>query len=548
MPYCPWPMGADERIEEFDTWSRGRGLVARDVDRKRIVKELFDIAGPGPISKDHIDALVKRYREGLVGAHKVLLARRVGEEVLSWQDESGGPSAVPPAGGVGEEADFSEALRDLVSDRPKSRPPTAAEKHSSRPPDPLSWKPPPERGSARPVERTSARPPPKADAVELGFDEFPEPPPIPGRLGLDTSKDELASSFDGEEEEWRAPRRGLSDRPERSEGSDRPAAREPSVRPKESARPKPSARPLDLAGDAFALDDEPKRFQAGRSKPPSTRPPPGASSLPDVEADARGVDPERRRRNEDLTDSIAPPPVAPAAYPIGEITTERKFSLDDYVSTKLLIGAGGALLIIAVMTALIVRPTFLGFGDHHAAVQGTYVSKELGASIDFRDQWFHAEDLDDTETKNGWARHVALFYRGGSDYHSASAQLLFVIFDSEKAIATAEDALQLGGNETLNMAQRRKCEPFDFEGKKGTQCFAMTGQMGRTFGVVETYYADSGKVVFSRALIEMPSLGMAPGGDPEQMAQQQASFERELINAYVEIEKVVFSLKILAKR
>jgi hypothetical protein len=490
---------------------------------------------------------VKRYREGLVGAHKVLLARRVGEEVLSWQDEGGGPGDPPYAGGPGEEADFSAALRDLVSEeRPKSRPPVAA-KPSSRPPDPLSWNPPPERGSARPVERSSARPPPKAEADALGFDEFPEPPPIPGRLGLNASKDDFDGVSD-REEEWRPlrsgppDRPGRSDRPDRSEESDRPAAREASV------RPMASARPLAALGDEFALDDEPKKFQAGRSKPPSNRPPPAkGASLPDVETDDRGIDPERRRRNEDLTDSIAPPPAAPAAYPIGEITTERK-SLDDYVSTKLLIGAGGALFIIAVMTVLIVRPAFLGFGDHHATVQGTYVSKELGASIDFRDQWFHAEDLDDTETKNGWARHVALFYRGGSDFHSSSAQLIFVIFDSDKAIATDDDARQLGGNETLNMAQRRKCEPFEFEGKKGTQCFAMTGQIGRTFGVVETYYADSGKVVFSRALLEMPGMGMAPGGDPEQMSQQQSNFERELIAAYVEIEKVVFSLKVVPKR
>jgi hypothetical protein len=76
----------------------------------------------------------------------------------------------------------------------------------------------------------------------------------------------------------------------------------------------------------------------------------------------------------------------------------------------------------------------------------------------------------------------------------------------------------------------------------------MTGQFGRAFGVVETWYADSGKAVFSRALIEMPSMAAMAGGDPQQMADNQASFERELIAAFVETERVVFSLKFLPKK
>jgi hypothetical protein len=544
-------MGANDRIADFETWSRGRGFVARDVDRKRIVRDLFEIAGPGPISREHVELLVKRFREGLLGAHKVLLARRVGEEVLSWQEESSG----------GDEAVAERSLE--IDDRREE----GSEARAAARPRPVSSAPP---------ERSSARPPPKPDAFELGCDEVPEPPPIPGfpRSVGASSSDRPARKSDrpdpgsdpprreparalASERPWSEPPGGISDRPRSI--SDRPDAfsdrpRALSDRPEldrggESARPRAlrgeSKAPPPL-GDDFALDDEPKKYQPGRSKAPSMRPP-GSAPLPEVEADDRGIDPERRRRSDDISDSMAPPPASKTVplYPIGDVVEERGFSLSNYVSPKFLVGVGGVILVLLLMLTLVFRPDFL-FGDHQARVSGVFTSKQLGATIDFKDQWLHAEDLDGDEKRGGWVRNVAQFYRGGEDFHQAPARLTFVVFESNTAIATDEDARTLGASETLNMAQRRKCEPFEYEGKRGTQCFAVSGQIGRAFGVVETYYADAGKVVFSRAMIEMPG-AVGFSADFNEQAQQQQSFERQLAAAFREVEDVVFSLKIVPR-
>lgn len=553
-------MGADERIEQFEKWSRGRGLVARDVDRRRIAGELFEIAGRSSVSQEHIEQLIKRYRDGLVGANKVLLARRVAEEILSWQEEGGGTSGAavsspPPKASEPPPEPRVERREKEKRDKPR----IASLDDFSLPTDLDSLRAPPPPGAKKissiPPDRTSARPPPKPDPSELdGFEaDFSSPAKSLLSASVPAPKRRVRSDEDGEDlgGSWLEPDEGAgrSSRPARAI-SEAPIGHA-SARPRASVRAAPEAgeskRPVPLLESEFSLDDAPKRYQTGRSKPPSVPPP--AGSLPDVISDERGVSPERRRRSDDISDSVAPPPaVGPVrGYPLGEVVSDdRRFRVTDYVSAKVLIGAGGALFIALLLTTVILRPAFL-FGDSHKLVTGRVQIQNLGASIEFRDPWYHSEDLDDDETQGKWVRHVSQFYRGGSDFQTAGTKLTFVVFDSKKAMVNDEEVRQLGTNETLNAAQRRRCEPFEYEGKKGTQCTALAGQFGRTYGVVETWYPDSGKAIFSRAMIEMPMMGMAGGGDPQQMADNQASFERELIAAFVEIEKVVFSFQLTRK-
>jgi hypothetical protein len=75
-------------VEAFARWSQGRGLVTREVDRARVARELLELAGDAELTEDHIEALAKRYRDGLMGARTVLAARRVGQEMLEWQDDA----------------------------------------------------------------------------------------------------------------------------------------------------------------------------------------------------------------------------------------------------------------------------------------------------------------------------------------------------------------------------------------------------------------------------------------------------------------------------
>ncbi|MFO0549313.1 MAG: hypothetical protein U0271_13050 [Polyangiaceae bacterium] len=108
-------------IEAFELWSKERGLVARDIDRRRVARDLFDIAGSEPIREEHVTKLVKRYRDGLMGAHTVLAARRVALEVIQWQEEEGDPngisSAPPPK--QAPKPPSPEPARAVAAPRPK---------------------------------------------------------------------------------------------------------------------------------------------------------------------------------------------------------------------------------------------------------------------------------------------------------------------------------------------------------------------------------------------------------------------------------------------
>jgi hypothetical protein len=550
-------MGPDERVEDFDRWSRGRGLVARDVDRKRVARELFDIAAGEPVGKEHIETLIARYREGLMGAHSVLLARRVGEELLTWQKES-------PAGRT--RRPVSEAPRAL-SDRPdhRSEPPerhAGASSFLSEPPrmpsepprkrsdaPPRKWSDPPDHHSGPPEPPLHSDPPLRLRSEPPSFGS--DPPRREPMIDKMLPPPRGASEPDGEEAGFEARRGSKRARPrddediediggawlEAEEERPRATSRRPerfaeSVRPRLESGSR-SNRPVDL-------DDEPRKFKAGRDHLVSVRPA-GAPRLPDVEMSTEGVLPNRRPRGDDLTDSIAPPPPPIPASALGSVTlvSEPTTLLDGKrIAFGLL-----ALIVAGVLALVLTRPGCILAGSDDP-VQGNYVSEHLGLSMTFAEPWKYAGSQDAEEERGPWERRVSIFYRGGDNHNDASNQLTIVVFDSTKALATDTDARQLGANEVMGMATRRRCDPIDVGSGKGTRCFSLSARPGRAFGVVEWYYPLEGKAIFARAMIELPMFQMAQSPDPE--AGQD--FERELIQNLGAVEAVVDSIKIVPKK
>ncbi len=76
---------ADERIDRFETWAKSHGGSFRPGERRRIADDLLEIAGEEAVLEVDIETLVKRYKQGLAGAQRILAAQRIGAEFLDWQ-------------------------------------------------------------------------------------------------------------------------------------------------------------------------------------------------------------------------------------------------------------------------------------------------------------------------------------------------------------------------------------------------------------------------------------------------------------------------------
>ncbi len=199
MTYSPAPpMSAEQRVKKFEDWSREHGRSSRESDRRRVALELFDISHGKRVEPEHVDALAKKYRDGLMGANAILHARAVADDLLAWQEEAGGDadeassSFAPPPRAVSERpqrhADLPPAKASSIappgrSERPPAWQDAALGRHESTP---LSRSDVPPRGDRREARRSSepGAPPPygisqvaRSTAPERKYSE----PPAKGR-------------------------------------------------------------------------------------------------------------------------------------------------------------------------------------------------------------------------------------------------------------------------------------------------------------------------------------------------------------------------------
>jgi hypothetical protein len=148
-------MGAERRVKRFEDWSKEHGRSSRESDRRRVALELFDLSSGARVEPHHVDALAKKYRDGLMGANAILHARAVAEDLMAWQEEAG--SSEDDASGH-----FSEPPPPRETARP--RPNDERGRHSEVPP--------PKPGSMAPSAR-SERPPKWQDAALGRHDSTP---------------------------------------------------------------------------------------------------------------------------------------------------------------------------------------------------------------------------------------------------------------------------------------------------------------------------------------------------------------------------------------
>ena len=101
------------RIERFEAWAKVHGGAMRPGERRKIAEELLEIAGDEALLEIDVEALAKRYKQGLAGAQRILAAHKVGGELLAWQTE-----------------DLEEARKSERAPPPRSSPPPSREPES----------------------------------------------------------------------------------------------------------------------------------------------------------------------------------------------------------------------------------------------------------------------------------------------------------------------------------------------------------------------------------------------------------------------------------
>lgn len=471
-------MGREHLAEAFAAWSSARGLVTRDIDRKRVLRDLLELAGSAPIEEAHIERLSKTYRQGLMGARAVLAARQVGFEILEWQvevgpfeTESAQPPSPPPSTNVSVPP---PAPRAPLSDHPAPfEQPRTAETATQRSP---SAAPPAVPTEDEWSEVAKSTPPPAFDpkfevdretkAKPTGYERRPSTRPPTTGLSIEESIQGISDErkklrrLENLEGEIDGSSSSPSSMPPKPGASVRPEKRSPSVRP-------PSVRPGSAPPSSKA--------------PPSIRPPASASFQ---------------------SPAYVPPPEPPPR-----------------ISRRMLMG-GGVALALPIISFALKWPRSL-YADEARAVTGRFDSKHLGIGWSFGGSWKHAEQLDDGSTVPKGKRRVSVFYQGTS-HDVFTSQLTVVVFAGGAAL-NADDARQLGANETMGTMQGRQCDTFSLPSMEGMRCSATGSFVGVSVAVLEYYFAIAGKAVFFRLMVPLG----APVAEGDQEATERARDERE---------------------
>ena len=246
--------GADDRLTRFEAWAKENGSDVNVRERRRIAEELFAAVGAEPVRVTDVEALVKRYKDGLLGAQRVIAAQRVSQEVLEWQERDPTTAdpvrpalSIPPVRGNAD-AETSQApgprvatwrrrasgeMKGVTSDAPPSGPPSVPPSGPTPADDAFPADAAPAEAPARdaPPAEAPAREAPPAEAPAKAAPRV-VPPARPTPRDATSMKLAEAMSVDME---------GIKPR---ARGSDAPP---PSVATRQSERP-PASYPIGARG------------------------------------------------------------------------------------------------------------------------------------------------------------------------------------------------------------------------------------------------------------------------------------------------------------
>lgn len=288
--------------------------------------------------------------------------------------------------------------------------------------------------------------------------------------------------------------------PASSAGSSHPPKRDP------SRTAPPSIKPASI---------RPASTRPPSEHPASTRPPPlsvrPASIRPLAEADAPRS--QRPPPIEDLGEVIAGPG---ARSPIAAPVSLRLVAL----LTALFLGS-------VCVIYLVTRPGCIASSKRQIEA-GNHTSKHLKLAWHLAEPWYQAEDRDAVEmTSDGWRRTASVFFQGESVTQFKS-QMVVIVFDKEGTRASDEDARQLGANESVDAASRRRCETIQIKGTlPANRCFMLQPRAGQSLGLMEVSFSLDGRAIFVRFMHELPPIPAAT--DPIEAATLNSQFELRML-------------------
>ena len=460
-----------------------------------------------------VDILMKRYRDGLLGAQAVILVKKVGEEILAWQEHeleerrrgirSEAPAEADPVDElVSGERDFGgEDLDDEVPAR--SRPPASARawaRKSSKPPADISAPLPPRVPRDLMTGELGG-----ADASHIEVYKKDREAPDDGELDDDARAVIRRWTF----EEGSTPRSRQGKEPDWKEksGVTEPWSEKSGVAFVRSGRTQPGPRDANQWSEE---DDEPRRPSA-----PLPREEAAASSQHrSREAVESGSDSEAPRRlssREAISSSRAPASSATASQRPASVaspkTTATRGSMFQRNGPRL--AAAGAALGIVVLVLFLVRPGFLFRSNKTTSIEGPFTSEHLRLAWRFQGSWIHADGLDEASTtKNGWQRHASVFFQGASPSDFEGELLVVTIEHGDRP--TEEDLRTLGTAELSDAPFPRTCSPLE-DGRHGQRCESVVIVESRRYSSLEEYFTAGPHVVFVHGLVRAmpPPPGMS---------------------------------------
>lgn len=447
---------AADRLARFEAWAKAKRPALRAQDRRKVALELFEMVGDEVVLKLDVEHLMKRYREGLLGAQAVLLVRKVGEDVLAWQeaelaarraererdDDGDRDEEVEPARDHDERDLDDDWERDERDDDERDRDDDDEREHDH---DERDDEPDEQR-----VEKQAPAAPARARAS--------------GRDGVDADADleedakAVLNRWTFEEEESHsAPKSSRAN--EWDETSDISTVwRDKSGVATVSKRLR---REEDEAG-ADVVDAEGAAGRGPESRPPGSRPPTSSQSVPP--ASARPL--------------TRPPPKADAG-PLRAST---------------IAGIGLGVLVVLLFVLGLRRGWFSAPKDE--SVAGDFASPHLHATMRFKEGWTHVRARDKSETeRDGWVRRESFFFQGTSPTEFERT-LTVLSLEAAKA-ATEADLRELGPRHLAPDAVLRHCVPLA-DGRVGTRCESVSGG---TYPTLEEFFVSGSRVVFLRGVV-----------------------------------------------
>jgi hypothetical protein len=423
-----------DSIERFVAWRGKRSDAESDAQVRRVADELFNLADGGPIESSHVDALVTRRRQRLSGAHAVMAARSIGDDLSRWDAHDGDPPSSPTAAPV----------------RPKSEAPAGD-----------SAAPRAERSTLR--SSKDSVPPSKSSPPKIALELDLDGPVLnqPAKVGSVPPMDE-ADELDPFEVERRPPLSAKAP----------PSSYPPiSGAPRDSGRPGVSSRPPSSSGPVSSVPPISNPVSSG-GRVASSRPPRPSDPRTSVAGMAR---------SEPM--SHAPPSLAPPSRPP---------TMGGGNARANMIKAMSALVGLALVVLVVSRPSCLFSQPAEQVGPGSWTSAHLGVSLDVDGTWTHEPDSDVEEAAEPYELRDAKLFIGRSDAEFR-AHLRIATLSSETA-ATMDDVHK--AEKVVKLSHDRRCMRTQDETNCFSVREVKRSGAKQTVDAFEYYFLVDGRVVY----------------------------------------------------